>query len=55
MSPYDLCTQQQAVSEWLNPLSLGSMSASGYIANLAFMRLAGLDLLECTAGKVHAL
>ena len=25
----------EAVSDWLNPLSLGTMSASGYIANLA--------------------
>ena len=31
---HDLRThKQQAVSDWLNPLSLGSMSASGYIAN----------------------
>ena len=33
---HDLRThKQQAVSDWLNPLSLGIMSASGYIANLA--------------------
>ena len=25
----------KAVSDWLNPLSLGTMSASGYIENLA--------------------
>ena len=25
----------EAVSDWLNPLSLGIMSASGYIENLA--------------------
>ena len=25
----------EAVSDWLNPLSLGTMSASGYIENLA--------------------
>ena len=33
---HDLRThKQQADSDWLNPLSLGSMSASGYIANSA--------------------
>ena len=25
----------EAISDWLNPLSLGTMSASGYIENLA--------------------
>ena len=25
----------QAISDWLNPLSLGTMSASAYIENLA--------------------
>ena len=25
----------EAVSDWLNPISLGTMSASGYIENLA--------------------
>ena len=27
---------QEAVSDWLNPLSLGSMSAFGYIENFSF-------------------
>ena len=27
--------QPEAVSDWLNPLSLGTMSASAYIENLA--------------------
>ena len=27
--------QQEAVSNWLNPFSLGTMSASAYIENLA--------------------
>ena len=27
--------QPEAVSDWLNPLSLGTMSASSYIDNLA--------------------
>ena len=36
---HDLRThKQKAVSDWLNPLSLGSMSASGHIANLAKTR-----------------
>ena len=33
---HNLCTHQaEAVSDWLNPLSLGTMSASSYIDNLA--------------------
>ena len=32
----DVCAhQQEAVSDWLNPLSLGTLSASAYIENLA--------------------
>ena len=27
--------QQEAVSDWLNPFSLGTMSASAYIENVA--------------------
>ena len=27
--------QPEAVSDWLNPLSLGTMSASAYVENLA--------------------
>ena len=53
---HDLRThKQQAVSDWLNPLSLGSMSSSGYCKLCLNMRLGCLDLLECTAGKVHDL
>ena len=29
--------QQEAVSDWLNPFSLGIMSASAYIENLDFL------------------
>ena len=33
---HNVCAQQQeAMSDWLNPFSLGTMSASAYIENVA--------------------
>ena len=54
---HDLRTRkQQAISDWLNPRLFGEHVSLRLHCEFSLnMRLACLDLLECTAGKVQAL
>ena len=44
-----LCAQiPEAATDWLNPLSLGTMSASAYIENLAYKSARLINYQEIT-------